>query len=121
MYVAPSDVVFTDEHIFHPDIYFVSAARAGILTAQGAQGAPDLVVEVLSPGSMRLDLGRKRQVYAEAGVLEFWAVSPPAKSVEIYRFQESSTSPVVALEKDDTLTTPLLSGFSLPLSQIFQA
>src|ERR1700733_3804091 len=48
IYVAPSDVIFTADTILNPDIYFVSRERAGILTDQGAEGAPDLVVEVLS-------------------------------------------------------------------------
>src|ERR1700761_1524574 len=65
IYVAPSDVVFTPDTILNPDIYFVSHERAGILTEQGAEGAPDLVVEVLSPSTAKLDVGRKREVYAE--------------------------------------------------------
>ncbi len=121
IYVAPSDVVFTDEHVLHPDIYFVSAERASILTPQGAQGAPDLVVEILSPGTARLDLGRKREIYAESGVLEFWAVSPPGRTVEIYRFRESPSAPVQVLKGGDAVTTPLLPGFSLSLSAVFES
>ncbi len=120
VYFAPSDVVFTDEHIFQPDLYFVSNERLHILTSQGASGAPDLVVEVLSLGTATLDLGRKREVYEQTGVREFWAVSPEARSIEVYQFVTGS-QPTHLLRETDTLTTALLPGFELPLSAVFRA
>src|SRR5688572_12405065 len=63
---APSDVQLGPEDVFQPDIYYVSRERAGILNEQGADGAPDLVIEILSPSTARLDLERKREVYLRA-------------------------------------------------------
>ena len=60
VYVAPSDVKLDDGNVFEPDVYFVSRERAGILTVQGTEGAPDLVAEVLSPATLRLDREKKR-------------------------------------------------------------
>ncbi|HEX3869573.1 MAG TPA: Uma2 family endonuclease [Pirellulales bacterium] len=121
LYFAPSDVVFGKNHVLNPDIYFFSVERTGMLTVQGAEGAPDLVVEVLSPGTEKLDLGRKREIYADNGVQEFWAVSPTAMTVKIFRFQQSKTKPVAVLRKDDTITTPLLPGFALTIDRVFAA
>ena len=120
IYVAPSDVVFTQDTILNPDIYFVSHERAGILTDQGAEGAPDLVVEVLSPSTARLDLGRKREVYAESGVLEMWVVSPRTRGVEIYRFAENASEPVAILGQGDTLASPLLPELAIRISDLFR-
>ncbi len=120
VYVAPSDVIFADNQILHPDIYFVSTGRSQILTAQGAKGAPDLVIEVLSPGTATLDLGRKREIYAESGVVEYWAVAPLTKTIAIFRFGECPDQPVATLRENEMLSSPLLPGFSSPVSQIFQ-
>ena len=121
IYVAPSDVVFTQDTILNPDIYFVSRERAGILTEQGAEGAPDLVVEVLSPSTAKLDVGRKREVYAECGVREMWVVSPKTRGVEIYRFAENAGEPVAILEEGDTLASPLFPELAIPISDLFRS
>ena len=119
IYVAPSDVIFTEDTILNPDIYFVSRERAGILTEQGAEGAPDLVVEVLSPSTAALDLGRKREIYAKSGVREMWVVSPKTQSVEVYRFAEKADEPVVLLGEGDTLTSPLFLDLAIRISELF--
>jgi Uma2 family endonuclease len=78
-------------------------------------------VEILSPGTARLDLGRKREIYAQSGVLEFWAVSPSARTVEVYRFRESSSAAVQVLKDGNAIPTPLLPGFALPVSQVLES
>jgi Uma2 family endonuclease len=120
VYFVPRDIVFTEEHIFQPDLYFVCSARSEILDGHGAMGAPDLIVEVLSPGTATLELGRKREIFAQAGVTEFWAVSPKSKMVEVFRFAERKDGPTAVLKDSDTLTTPLLPGFQLSLSRNFR-
>jgi Uma2 family endonuclease len=119
IYVAPSDVVFTEDTILNPDIYFVSRARPGILTEQGAEGAPDLVVEVLSPSTARLDLGRKREIYAESGVREMWVVSAETRGVEVYRFAEKANEPAIVLGEGDTLASPLFPDLTIRISELF--
>jgi Uma2 family endonuclease len=108
----------------------VSFNRTFILSAQNELRSslikvlgepPDLVIEVLSPGTEKLDLGRKREIYAGAGVIEFWAVSPSAMTVKVFRFQQSKTKPVCVLKKSDTITTPLLPGFALAVERVFAA
>jgi Uma2 family endonuclease len=121
--IAPLDVVLRAERpavVLQPDLLFISHERKAVITAPNVQGAPDLVVEILSPGTARLDLTRKKQLYAEYGVLEYWVVWPDVDRVEVYRSRESGSfgQPQI-LELSDVLDSPLLPGFSLPLAELF--
>ncbi len=80
-FMAPLDVVFEPHSVVQPDVIYVSPERRDIVRKR-LEGAPDLVVEVLSPGTARRDHGAKLLAYAEAGVLEYWIVDPVAQSVE---------------------------------------
>ena len=75
---APLDVVLSDYDVAQPDILFVSNERASIITEANIQGAPDLVVEVLSPSTAGYDRGYKRVLYGRHGVRECWIVDPDA-------------------------------------------
>lgn len=118
-YIAPSDVAINDDNVYNPDIYFVSNARRNQLTEQGCDGAPDLVVEVLSKSTARLDLGPKREVYAEAGVIEMWIISPSAQTIDIWRLQEDATKPAQKFTAKDSLASPLLPGLTIDLAEVF--
>lgn len=120
VHIAPSDVELSEFNVYEPDLYFVSNGRAHILTDQGAAGAPDLVVEILSPKTARLDRGVKRRNYARAGVKELWLVDVEARSVEVFRFAEAAEEPVAVATAESNLTTPVLPGLELPLETIFQ-
>ena len=117
--IAPSDVLFDKDNVYQPDVFFIRNERLGIVDKHGAKGAPDLVAEVISGSTGRLDLGPKRMVYAKSGVLEFWAILPDTREVEVFRFAESTDAPVAKLGGDATLTTPVLPGFGLPLAELF--
>jgi Uma2 family endonuclease len=80
--VSPIDVVLADHSVVQPDVIYVSAARSSIVRDR-IEGAPDLVVEVLSPGTARRDLGEKLRLYAEAGVAEYWIVDPGLQTFEL--------------------------------------
>lgn len=120
LYAAPSDVVLADDTVLEPDLYFVSKARAGILTEQGAHGAPDLVIEILSPSTAKMDLGRKREVYAQSGVLEMWVVAPETRTIECHRFAESASEPVLVWGAGDVLASPVLPGFAVKVADVFR-
>ena len=79
--VSPVDVVLAEHSIVQPDVVYVSNERAWILR-QRVEGAPDLVVEILSPGTARRDLGEKLRLYAESGVAEYWIVDPILETFE---------------------------------------
>ncbi len=117
---APFDVYLDDHNVYQPDVLFIAKARqADVYQDDGVHGAPDLAVEVLSPGTACLDKDSKRRVYARHGVSEMWLIDPELQTVQIYRFLENAERPVAYLELGDTLTTPLLPGFSVALAKIF--
>src|SRR6266498_3271465 len=117
---APSDVQLTEVNVYEPDIYYVSRSRKSILTRHGAKGAPNLVVEVLSPRTAKLDKGAKRTVYARAGVEEMWIVDPEAKRVHVYRLGESADAPAGAYGVRGKIESPLFPGLKIPVAKVFQ-
>ncbi|HYK02023.1 MAG TPA: Uma2 family endonuclease [Thermoanaerobaculia bacterium] len=113
---APYDVVLSGNDILEPDLIFVSAARRAIITDANIQGAPDLVVEILSPNNRGYDERVKYQTYERFGVGEYWIVDPEAETVTVYR---RAGDKFVRAESGDAITTPLLPGFSLEVAAIF--
>src|SRR5271157_788448 len=109
---APFDVVFSEFDVVEPDLIYISNARANVLTNRNVQGAPDLVVEVLSEGTARVDCSIKLKLYAKFGVQEYWILDPEGPSAEIYRRGEKGLDPVAKLSAADVLTSPMFPGFS---------
>ena len=102
-----------------PDIVIVREGRPGVLEGRWVEGAPDIVAEILSTDRNH-DLVRERQIYAEAGVLEYWPVDPLNDTVTQLELHDGEYIERVVLDADDTLTTPLLPGLSIPLGDIFR-
>jgi Uma2 family endonuclease len=99
---------------------FFSERRRRFLTEKGAEGAPDLVVEILSPKTAHLDLDQKRVVYSPAGVDELWIVDPAGEEVRVYHLREDPNLPKVILRSGDVLQTPVLPGFEISVKKIFR-
>ncbi len=119
VYVAPTDVYLTDTDVVQPDILFISKGRSHIRTGKNIRGAPDLVVEILSPSTSANDWGYKKDLYARHGVKEFWLVDPYAKQVVVMLLKNGSYEIVGVYREDDTLRSPTLEGFELDLSRVF--
>ena len=117
---APVDVVFHRESIWQPDIFVVLNANRQILKEQQCEGAPDLIVEILSPNNRELDLLTKRTVYARQGVREYWIIDPAPKEIWIYRFDENLTNPVARIKSPGQATSPLFPGLIIELEAIFR-
>jgi len=122
VFLAPFDVVFSRFDVVEPDLLYVSHETAArILTPQNAQGTPDLVVEIASPGTRRRDDTIKKRLYERAGVAEYWIIDPERDIVRIFRSADGQFKPPIELSPaSGVLTTPLLPGFELPLSRLFQ-
>jgi Uma2 family endonuclease len=78
---APLDVHLADHSVVQPDVIYISAARRGIVQ-NWIEGAPDILVEVLSPGTGRRDRGEKLSLYAQSGVREYWIVDPQERLIQ---------------------------------------
>ena len=121
-YIAPVDVVLWDgdkADVMQPDLLFVSAARAGIVTEANVQGAPDLVIEILSPSTESRDRGYKRRRYARHGVREYWLVDPDAKSVEVLLLGENDYEVAGTYGPGQTLASPTMAGLAIEVGEVF--
>ena len=120
VYDAPFDVYLDETNVFQPDLVFISKARRSILTDAGAQGAPDLVVEVLSPSTRKVDETDKKGVFARTGVNEYWLIDPEEKAIRIYALGQDVETPVATHAGADKFERPLLPGLMFELEQIFR-
>ncbi len=112
-------VVLSDTNVVEPDITFVSASRMDIVETDDIRGAPDLVVEVISPSNPERDLVRKRDIYARYGVGEYWIVDPDACSIRVMTLEGSTYSTIGEYEAGDQLTSPTLKGLALEVEDVF--
>ncbi len=119
VFYAPYDVIFANEDVAQPDILFVSNTRSGIITEANIQGAPDLVVEILSPGTARYDRGYKLTLYGRHGVREYWLVDPEAETVEVLTEGDAGLTLVATYRRGQELSSPLLEGLAVQLEGIF--
>jgi Uma2 family endonuclease len=119
VYIAPFDVVFGEKTALQPDLLFVSAGRLGIIGPEYVLGAPDLVVEVLSPYRQSYDRVTKLDQYALHGVIEYWVVDPIAESVEIYVLAGSRYELKGVFAGEEILQSPLLPGWGIPAGNLF--
>ncbi len=102
MFHAPIDVILADRDIVQPDIIVVADRRQ--VSARGIEGAPLLVVEILSPTTRSRDRGVKAQRYAELGVLHYWLVDPDARRIECLRAEGGVYRTVAVAQGEETLT-----------------
>jgi Uma2 family endonuclease len=122
VFTAPCDVILSDENVVQPDLLFVSTARAAIVTQDNIQGAPDIMVEILSESSRKKDEVTKRKLYERFGVQEYWIVDPELEIVKIFKLTQQGYGRASELSKEtnDVLTTEFLPGFDCAVSEIFE-
>lgn len=121
VFIAPCDVILSESNVVQPDVFFVSAQRASIITEKNIQGAPDLVIEIFSEKTRKTDEVIKRKLYEQHGISEYWIVDPELETVKVYRKTDKGYIRAAELsrETNDTLTTPLLPDFQILLNEIF--
>ncbi len=119
---APTDVVLDpDWNALEPDLLFIARDRAAYLeTETHIQGAPDLVVEVLSPRSASRDLGAKHTVYARYGVRHYWVVDPEAETVRVHELDGQSYRRPKVVRGDEALRFPLLPTDAIRVADLFR-
>jgi len=119
VYFAPLDVVLSDENVVQPDLLFISTERLNIITHANVQGAPDLVVEILSPGTAHIDKTDKRDLYARFGVREYWLVSPEAGTIEVLVLRGGIFERLGLFGSGDQVKSEVLSGLSFKIDAVF--
>ena len=119
VYVAPFDVILDPRTTVVPDLVFVVRDRLGIVAERGVEGAPDLLVEVLSPGTARRDRVRKLNAYARLGVRHYWLVDPEAKTVEAFELVEDAYRLAAAVGGDDEFRPGVFPGLAISLPILF--
>jgi len=119
LFTAPLDVIFGDYDVLEPDLLFILNEHRGIIQ-DWVRGAPDLVIEVLSPSTARQDRGPKLKAYARFGVPECWIVDPDQQAVEVYRLAQQVYELAQTLRDQESVTSPLLPGFALAVGELFQ-
>ncbi len=116
--VSGIGVALDERHAPTPDMVYLRAERAHLIQGSFVEGIPDIVLEALSSDRAR-DLVMKRQWYAEAGVPEYWILDPANDTLTILILSGTEYVTTAHLQRSDTLTTPSIPGFSLPLEQLF--
>ncbi len=106
VFISPIDVFLDSKNAVQPDIFFVSNERKSILKDDGIYGAPNLVIEVLSPGTKKFDLDKKKRIYEKHGVKEYWVVDPISK--ESLGYQVKNSKFVLFKQESGRLSSALL-------------
>jgi len=119
LYAAPMDVVLNNENIVQPDIIFVSIAKSGIVNKR-IYGAPDFVVEILSPGNTKAEMEAKMNLYGQYDVIEYWIVKPTEQSVDVYYNQAHQMHLHQQAGVEDTIKSKAIEGFELEVKRIFE-
>jgi len=118
VYSAPFDVHLPTGDVVQPDVLFVSKANEGIIQ-DWIRGAPDLVIEIVSPELPERDRIVKRDLYARNGVREYWLVDDASKSVEILRLESTRFVPHGYFELQDVIESPTMPQLKLPVRDVF--
>ncbi len=116
---APLDVVFSESTVVQPDILFISHERRGIIGERNISGAPDLVVEIISPATEERDRGIKLQLYCRYGVQECWLVDPEERTVEVLALSPQGYQVLGQYSEDEVVSSQVLAGFQFPAEEIF--
>ncbi len=118
VYYALLDV-HLGEDVVQPDILFVSREHLSIITEEEIRGAPDLVVEILSPATAERDQTYKKTLYARHGVREYWIVDPEEKALEVMTLGKAGFESSGTYGKRDILKSSIFSGLNISLSEVF--
>ncbi|RYE34722.1 MAG: Uma2 family endonuclease [Sphingobacteriaceae bacterium] len=115
---APIDVVLDDENIFQPDLIYISAERKTELLQNRIMGAPDLVIEILSPSTAYYDLRQKKDIYERYGVKEYLIIDPIKKDAELYVLENEFVLKQKA-QQNGFINLTILPGLQIDLQRLF--
>jgi Uma2 family endonuclease len=117
---APMDVMFDEGNVVQPDILYIKEERVSeIVTETRIEGAPDIIVEILSPSTAIYDLRQKKDIYEKYGVKEYIVIDPVSRNADLYALQDNAYYLHQKVSENEQLASLILPGCSLDLSKIF--
>lgn len=120
MIVAPMDVYLTDDDVYQPDILFIRQDQLSKIDFNDrVHFAPDLVIEILSPSTAYYDYSRKKAIYCERGVKEYWIIDPQDKTIEIMVNDGKVFQTEALLREPAILESAMFPGFSMKVEEVF--
>jgi Uma2 family endonuclease len=117
VFLSPLDVVLSQRQVVQPDVFFIAKSRLHLVTDR-VRCAPDLAVEVLSPGRRRRDRVDKKDLYEQFGVREYWIVDPEARTIEVLALEKGAFKLHALAEQGEPAASKLLSGFTVSWAQL---
>jgi Uma2 family endonuclease len=118
---APLDVIVTDANIVQPDLIYLDHERMSRSTRRGIEGAPTLLVEVLSPGTTGVDRNVRRALYARQGVPFYWIVDPEARTLEAFRADGDVSILVLRASGTEPCRVPPLGGLPFVVEDLWES
>ena len=115
---APFDVVLDEREVLQPDLLFVAEARRSIVKPEGVFGPPDLVVEIVSPSSIRRDRAQKKDIYARFEVPEYWLVDHIHRTVEVFILENGKY--VLHAPEAGKVVSRVVAGFTVDVAACFE-
>lgn len=121
VFASPIDLILAQTEVRQPDLVMVHRSKIDIITKRGIEGVPDLVVEILSPHSIKRDKQSKLTVYATYQIPEYWIVDPANESLEQYVLSHTKYELLNVFEKEETVQSNYLSCVSFTVGEIVEA
>lgn len=119
VFLSPYDVVLDNENVFEPDVIFVSKENSNIITEANIKGAPDMVIEVLSPSTSKRDLINKKRIYAKYGVKEYWIADPVEMTLDLYILNGTHFDLKKSYSEEEMAESVVLEGLRIPVKEVF--
>ncbi|TAE19652.1 MAG: Uma2 family endonuclease [Bacteroidetes bacterium] len=115
---APMDTKFDEDNLLQPDIMFIAVTRYDILEENYINGAPDIVVEIISPANKKQEREEKHALYERAGVKEYWTVFPKKRTIKVETLEEGKFQTYCEGKKTGEIRSKILEGFSIKIEDI---
>jgi Uma2 family endonuclease len=117
---APTDLVLSPTNVLQPDLMVIGTSNTSIITPRAVEGPPDIVVEILSPGSLDRDEFIKRRLYQQFAVREYWVVDPESGSIVAHRLDQGTYGIRARYNRSSTLESPEFPALQVPVLDIFR-
>lgn len=120
VYQAPLDTKFDEINTFQPDILFISKKHLSIIGKKKIEGAPDLVVEILSESNKPKEMSYKKYIYESYLVKEYWLINLEKSTVTVYQNTDGELMPLGVFSRNDTIESKVLAGFKISVKEILE-